>query len=409
MKRAELLAPAGNMEKLKMAFHYGADAVFLGGKIFNLRAGSHNFSDKELEEAVDYAHGMGKKIYVTLNIIPHNEELEILPGYVKFLEKIKVDGVIVADLGVFQVVRENSEIPISISTQASNTNWRSVKMWKSMGAKRVVLAREISIENIAEIRAKVPDIEIEVFVHGAMCMSISGRCLLSNYMTGRDANRGDCAQSCRWKYSIVEETRPGEYMPVYEDEGGTHIFNSKDLCTIEFIDKILDLGVDSLKIEGRMKGIYYVSNVVKIYSEAVDSYYKGNYKFKEEWLKELETVSHRLYTPGFYFGRPDDKAQNYNNRNSYSQSHQLVAKVEEKIAENEYLLAVRNRIESGQELEVVSPKGEAKKIILPKMILVKNRHEEEVEAANPNSFVKINIDYSMEEMDMIRRVLPEKK
>lgn len=409
MKRAELLAPAGNMEKLKMAFHYGADAVFLGGKIFNLRAGSHNFSDKELEEAVDYAHKMGKKVYVTLNIIPHNEELEILPGYVKFLEKIKVDGVIVADLGVFQVVRENSEIPISISTQASNTNWRSVKMWKDMGAKRVVLAREISIENIAEIRAKVPDIEIEVFVHGAMCMSISGRCLLSNYMTGRDANRGDCAQSCRWKYSIVEETRPGEYMPVYEDEGGTHIFNSKDLCTIEFIDKILDLGVDSLKIEGRMKGIYYVSNVVKVYSEAVDSYYKGNYKFKEEWLKELETVSHRLYTPGFYFGRPDDKAQNYNNRNSYSQSHQLVAKVEKKISKNEYLLAVRNRIETGQELEIVTPEGDPKKITLPKMILVKNRHEEEVEAANPNSFVKINIDHSMEEMDMIRKILPAKE
>ncbi|ADO83042.1 peptidase U32 family protein [Ilyobacter polytropus] len=409
MKRAELLAPAGNMEKLKMAFHYGADAVFLGGKIFNLRAGSHNFSDKELEEAVDYAHKMGKRVYVTLNIIPHNEELEILPGYVKFLEKIKVDGVIVADLGVFQVVRENSEIPISISTQASNTNWRSVKMWKDMGAKRVVLAREISIENIAEIRAKVPDIEIEVFVHGAMCMSISGRCLLSNYMTGRDANRGDCAQSCRWKYSIVEETRPGEYMPVYEDEGGTHIFNSKDLCTIEFIDKILDLGVDSLKIEGRMKGIYYVSNVVKVYSEAVDSYYKGNYKFKEEWLKELETVSHRLYTPGFYFGRPDDKAQNYNNRNSYSQSHQLVAKVEKKISKNEYLLAVRNRIETGQELEIVTPEGDPKKITLPKMILVKNRHEEEVEAANPNSFVKINIDHSMEEMDMIRKILPAKE
>ena len=408
MRRAELLAPAGNMEKLKMAFHYGADAVFLGGKMFNLRAGSHNFSDIELEEAINYAHNMGKKIYVTLNIIPHNEELETLPEYVRFLEKIKVDGVIVADLGVFQVVKENSEIPISISTQASNTNWRSVKMWKDMGAKRVVLAREISIENIAEIRAKVPDIEIEVFVHGAMCMSISGRCLLSNYMTGRDANRGDCAQSCRWKYSIVEETRPGEYMPVYEDEGGTYIFNSKDLCTIEFIDKLLDLGVNSLKIEGRMKGIYYVSNVVKVYSEAVDSYYKGNYKFNEEWLKELETVSHRLYTPGFYFGRPNGEAHNYNDRNSYSQSHQLVAKVEEKISENEYLLAVRNRIESGQELELITPKGDPKKIILPKMILVKNRHEEEVEAANPNSFVKIKIDQPMEEMDMIRRIFPGK-
>ncbi len=409
MKRAELLAPAGNMEKLKMAFHYGADAVFLGGKMFNLRAGSHNFSDEELEEAVGYAHAMGKKVYVTLNIIPHNEELENLPEYIRFLEKIQIDGVIVADLGVFQLVKENSEIPISISTQASNTNWRSVKMWKDMGAKRVVLAREISIENIAEIRAKVPDIEIEVFVHGAMCMSVSGRCLLSNYMTGRDANRGDCAQSCRWKYSIVEETRPGEYMPVYEDERGTYIFNSKDLCTIEFIDKILDLGVNSLKIEGRMKGIYYVSNVVKVYSEAIDSYYSGNYKFKHEWLKELETVSHRLYTSGFYFGKPDGEAHNYNDRNSYSQSHQLVAKVEEKISENEYLLAVRNRIETGEELEVISPKGEPKKIKLPKMTLIKRREEEEVEAANPNSFVKIRLDESMEEMDMIRRRFSDNK
>ncbi len=247
MKKVELLAPVGNMEKFKMAMHYGADAVFLGGKMhygadavflggkmFNLRAGSSNFSDEELIEAVNYAHNLGKKVYVTLNIIPHNNELELLPDYVKFLEKIGVDGVIVADLGVFQIVKENTNLRISVSTQASNTNWRSVKMWKDLGAKRVVLAREISLENIAEIRAKVPDIELEVFIHGAMCMSISGRCLLSNYMTGRDANRGDCAQSCRWKYSLVEETRPGEYMPVFEDDHGTYIFNSKDLCTIEF-------------------------------------------------------------------------------------------------------------------------------------------------------------------------------
>ncbi|MFA6878404.1 MAG: peptidase U32 family protein, partial [Fusobacterium sp.] len=218
MKKVELLAPAGNYEKMEMAFHYGADAVFLGGKIFNLRAGSHNFSNEELEETAKYAHNLGKKVYVALNIIPHNEDLDVLPEYVRFLDKIGVDGVIVADLGVFQIVKENSSIPISVSTQASNTNWRSVKIWKDMGAKRVVLAREISLENIKEIRAKVPDIELEVFVHGAMCMSISGRCLLSNYLTGRDANRGDCAQPCRWRYSLMEEKRPGQYMPVFEDE-----------------------------------------------------------------------------------------------------------------------------------------------------------------------------------------------
>ena len=298
MKRAELLAPAGNMEKLKMAFHYGADAVFLGGKMFNLRAGSTNFSDEELQEAVDYAHARNKRVYVTLNIIAHNKELEILPEYVKTLEKIGVDAVIVADMGVFQVVKENSNLPISVSTQASNTNWRSVKMWKELGAKRVVMAREVSLEELAEIRIKVPDIEIEAFVHGAMCIAISGRCLLSNYMTGRDANRGDCAQACRWKYKLVEEKRPDEYFPIYEDEHGTHIFNSKDLCSIEFIDKVLDAGIDSLKIEGRMKGIYYVANAVKTYREALDSYYSGDYKYNPEWLTELQTISHRLYTEG---------------------------------------------------------------------------------------------------------------
>lgn len=406
MKKVELLAPAGNIEKMEMAFHYGADAVFLGGKMFNLRAGSNNFSDEELTKTVEYAHSLGKKVYVTLNVIPHNEELEDLPEYVRFLEKINVDGVIVADLGVFQIVKENSNLSISVSTQASNTNWRSVKMWKDLGARRVVLAREISLDNIKEIRAKVPDIELEVFIHGAMCMSISGRCLLSNYMTGRDANRGDCAQSCRWRYSVVEEKRPGEYMPVFEDEHGTFIFSSKDLCTIKMIDQILEAGVDSLKIEGRMKGIYYVANTVKTYREAIDKYYAGNFNFEEKWLKELESTSHRLYTEGFYHGRPGSEAQNYNDRNSYSQTHQLVAKVVGKPSENEYILEIRNRLESGEELEVVTPKYDPRKIVLPKMTLIgKNGHEEEVEAANPNSVVRITLpDAHMEVLDMIRKV-----
>ena len=404
MKRAELLAPAGNMEKLKMAFHYGADAVFLGGKMFNLRAGSHNFSDEELKEAVEYAHSMEKRVYVALNIIPHNNELELLPDYVKYLEEIGVDGVIVADLGVFQVVRENTDLNISVSTQASNTNWRSVKMWKDLGAKRVVLAREISLDNIAEIRAKVPDIELEVFVHGAMCMSVSGRCLLSNYMTGRDANRGDCAQSCRWKYNLVEETRPNEYMPVYEDERGTYIFNSKDLCTIEIIDKILDLGVDSLKIEGRMKGIYYVSNAVKVYKDAINKYYAGEFEYDPTWMEEIQSTSNRSYTQGFYHGQPGAEANNYNDRNSYSQTHQLVAKIEEKIGENEYILGIRNRVLSGESLEIITPSGKPREIIMPKMTLITKSGEEVVEAANPNSTVKVIIDGGFEAMDMIRRV-----
>ena len=404
MKKVELLAPVGNMEKFKMALHYGADAVFLGGKMFNLRAGSNNLSDEELEYAVNYAHERGKKVYVTLNVIPHNQELELLPDYVKFLDRIGVDGVIVADLGVFQIVKENSNLSISVSTQASNTNWRSVKMWKDLGARRVVLAREISLDNIAEIRAKVPDIELEVFVHGAMCMAISGRCLLSNYMTGRDANRGDCAQACRWKYNLVEETRPGEYMPVYEDEHGTYIFNSRDLCTIEIIDKILDLGVDSLKIEGRMKGIYYVANAVKVYRDAIDSYYSGNYQYNPKWLEELESTSNRSYTKGFYLGRAGVESQNYNDRNSYSQTHQLVAKVEQKLPNNGYILAIRNRLLVGEKLEVVSPGISVREITLPTMILMnKDKEVGEVEAANPNSFVKIKLDEELNELDMLRK------
>ncbi|STO31247.1 Uncharacterized protease yhbU precursor [Fusobacterium necrogenes] len=404
MKKVELLAPVGNMEKFKMALHYGADAVFLGGKMFNLRAGSNNLSDEELEYAVNYAHERGKKVYLTLNVIPHNQELDLLPDYIKFLDKIGIDGVIVADLGVFQIIKENSNIPISVSTQASNTNWRSVKMWKDLGAKRVVLAREISLDNIAEIRAKVPDIELEVFVHGAMCMAISGRCLLSNYMTSRDANRGDCSQACRWKYNLVEETRPGEYMPVYEDEHGTYIFNSKDLCTIEIIDKILDLGVDSLKIEGRMKGIYYVANAVKVYRDAIDSYYSGNYKYNPKWLEELESTSNRGYTKGFYLEKAGVESQNYNDRNSYSQTHQLVAKVEKRLSDNEYILAIRNKLLVGEKLEVVSPGISVREIVLPKMILInKDREVGEVEAANPNSFVKIKLNERLDELDMLRK------
>lgn len=405
MKKVELLAPAGNMEKLKMAYHYGADAVFLGGKMFNLRAGSTNFEDDELREAVAHAHGLGKKVYVTLNIIAHNKELELLPDYVKTLEEIGVDGVIVADLGVFQVVKENSNLPISVSTQASNTNWRSVKMWKELGAKRVVLAREISLEDLAEIRFKVPDIEIEVFIHGAMCIAISGRCLLSNYMTGRDANRGDCAQACRWKYKLVEEKRPDEQFPIYEDEHGTHIFNSKDLCSIEIIDKILDIGVDSLKIEGRMKGIYYVANAVKTYREALDSYYSGDYKYNPRWLEELQTISHRLYTEGFYNGRPDETAQNYNDRNSYSQTHKLVAKVIGKEEDGATILEIRNRLTTADEVEVIKAVGEPKKIKIDKFIMKKTG--EELEAVNTNAIVKVYIDENLELMDMFRMKLQE--
>ncbi len=308
MKRAGLNAPAGDMNKLKLSLERGADSVLVGGERYNLKTGSHNFTKDELVEAVKYTHSLKKELWVTLDMIPTNTELEGLDEYVKFLEEIQVDGVIVSDLGVFQVVKENSGLKISVSTQSSNTNWRAVKMWYTLGARRVVLAREISIDNIAEIRAKVPEMELEVHIHGAMCMSTSGRSLLSNYMNTRDIVPGNDEF---WRFSVEEQTRPGEYMPVYEDEHGTHIFHSRDLCTIEYLNRILDLEVDSLNIEGRMMEEEYLETSVRVYREALDSYYSGNYEYKEEWLKELQKAAPRKYTAGFYFVDPGEKTKDY--------------------------------------------------------------------------------------------------
>lgn len=400
MKKVELLAPAGNMEKLKIALEYGADAVFLGGKNFNLRAGSSNFSDEELEEAVKYAHHRNKRVYVTLNIIAHNKDLIGLPEYVKFLEKIGVDCVLVADLGVFQIVKENSNLPISVSTQASNTNWQSVRMWKELGAQRVVMAREVSIEELTEIRKKVPDIEIEVFIHGAMCMAISGRCLLSNYMTGRDSNNGNCAQPCRWNYKVIREDNPSEEFPIYEDERGTHLFNSKDLCSIEIIDKILDIGIDSLKIEGRMKGIYYVANAVKVYREAIENYYAGNYNYNPNWLNELKTISNRQYSYGFLHGKVTEEAQNYSERNSYSQTHKLVGKVIGHEEDGWTVLEIRNQFSVNNEIEILSPYKKPKKIQINSFYDLKTK--DELQIVNTNQIVKIKSDIEMKIMDLLR-------
>ncbi|MBR4695129.1 MAG: U32 family peptidase, partial [Selenomonadaceae bacterium] len=271
MKKPELLAPAGNMEKLKMALLYGADAVYLGGKSFGLRALGGNFSREEMEEGISFAHGMGKKAYVTVNIFPHNSDLEGLPDYLHFLSEAGADALLIADLGAFLMAREMvPELPIHVSTQANATNWAAVDGWRKLGASRVVLARELSLQEIREIREKCP-VELELFVHGAMCISYSGRCLMSNYFTGRDANRGNCAQACRWSYRLVEEKRPGQYIPVAEDERGTYIFNSKDLCLLPHLKEVLLSGVDSLKIEGRMKSVHYVASVVKAYREAIDA------------------------------------------------------------------------------------------------------------------------------------------
>ena len=406
-KKVELLAPAGNMEKLKTAFHFGADACFIGGSAFNLRGMSANFKNDEIREAVEYSHKLGKEIYVTLNIFAHNKEIEYIPTFLKFLQEVKVDGVIVADLGIFQLVKEIApDLKIHVSTQANNTNWLSVKTWRDLGAKRVILAREITLEEIKEIRDKVPDIELEVFIHGAMCMAISGRCLLSNYMNNRDANRGICSQNCRWNYKIKAENHEGEH-DIIEDEDGTYIFNAKDLCTIEFIDKVIETGVDSLKIEGRMKSIYYNSTVVKQYREAIDLYYSGNYKYNDKWKKELETISHRLYSNGFYLGKTTKEDQNYNTSLSYSQTYQLVANVLEVVEKGKYLWQIRNRIMTSDEFELVRSKGEIVKFSLSKFINAKN--DEETDVLHPNSIAIMQVDIEMEPMDLIRVKLPEGK
>ncbi len=408
-KRVELLAPAGNMEKLKSAFHFGADACFIGGNAFNLRGMSSNFNNKELKQAIDYAHSLGKKVYVTLNIFAHNAEIEYIPRFIKKLEEYGADAAIVADLGVFQLVREYApNLRIHVSTQANNTNWMSVKTWKEMGAKRVILAREMSLNEIKKIREKVPDVEIEVFIHGAMCMTYSGRCLLSNYFTGRDSNRGICAQDCRWNYKVIaeghEETGAHD---IIENEDGTFMFNAKDLCTIEFIDKIIEAGVDSLKIEGRMKSIYYNSTVVKQYKRALDSYYSGSYKFDEDWLKELKTISHRQYSNGFFLGPTTEKDQNYKTGLSYSQTYRLIANVLEKVDTNRYKIQIRNQVFATQELELVRPESEVVKFKVKNFFNTKKeKYEDHV---NPNTIAIIETEVEMGPMDLLRIKLPEGK
>lgn len=400
MNKPELLSPAGNYEKMETAFHYGADAVYMGGELFNLRALADNFTNEQMSSAVLYAHSLGKKVYVTLNVIPHNREIDMMDEYIRFLEGLKVDGVIVSDLGVFDLVRSISDIPVSISTQASNTNWRSVKMFKEMGAKRVILAREVSLKEMAEIKQKVPDVELEAFIHGAMCISISGRCLISNYLAHRDANMGLCTHSCRWKYYLMEEKRPGEYLPVFEDDHGTYILNSKDLCTIEFFDKLLEVGLDSLKIEGRIKGVFYNAVVTKTYRQAIDMYFRGEYAYNPLWMEELRSVSNRQFTSGFYLNSPGSDSQNYTTT-SYFYTHQFVAKVLEKISDTEYIIEIRNQVHQGEEVDLVRSIGDNLTFLMPPMKDAETG--EEYETANTNQKVRIFKALEAVAGDMIRK------
>lgn len=403
IKKPELLAPAGNMEKLKMALIYGADAVYLGGKAFGLRAFGGNFDNDELKEAVDFAHGLNKKVYVTVNIYPHNSDMEKLPEYLAFLNDIKVDALLVADLGVFSFARQYApDVEIHISTQANNTNWVSVNAWKDMGAARVVLAREMSLGEIRTIREKC-DVELEMFVHGAMCISYSGRCLMSNYMTGRDSNRGSCAQPCRWKYSLVEEKRPGQFFPVEEDERGTYIFNSKDMCLLPHLPDVIESGVDSLKIEGRMKSVHYVASIVKAYRAAIDSYCQSpdGFQLKQEWIDELGKVSHRQYTTGFYYNKPTADDQIYGS-SSYEQTSDFVGLV---LAYDEATgfatVEQRNNMKLGQEIEVFQPNLPGYRMILAEMY---NDEGEAIEVApHPQQIVRMKMAHPVEPYAILRR------
>lgn len=356
----ELLAPAGNMEKLQMAILYGADAVYLAGQRFGLRAGAGNFSDEELEAALEYAHHRNKKVYVTMNTLPHNQDFTGMGEYIQYITQLGVDAVIVSDPGVFSLVREISpDLPVHISTQANITNHHSARFWQQQGASRMIAARELSLDELAFIHQQLPSLEIEAFVHGAMCISYSGRCLLSNFLCGRDANRGDCAHPCRWKYYLMEEKRPGEYFPVVEDGSGTFLFNSKDLCMIEHIPDLIRSGVTSFKIEGRMKSAFYVATIVRAYRMALDAYLQDpdNYVFDHKWLEEVSKVSHRSFTTGFFLNKPGPESQKYSS-GGYIKTWEFVGVVHEyDESTGTLLIEQRNRILKGDEIEIMQPDG----------------------------------------------------
>lgn len=351
----ELLAPAGDLEKLEAALRFGADAVYLAGQRFGMRKASKNFDEAQLRAAVAMAHEKGAKIHITLNIVPHDEDMIGIEDYVRYLDDIGVDAVIVSDPGIFMKVKAHSSLPIHISTQASVTNAETVNFWHKLGAKRVVLARELSIDEIRQIRERIsPEMELEAFVHGAMCISYSGRCLLSNYMTGRDANQGDCAQACRWKYRLVEENRPGEYYPIGEDENGTFIMNSKDLCLLEELEALIDAGVTSFKVEGRVKTQYYVATVIHAYRQALDAISAGCFteELKQALLQELGKTSHRAFTKGFFYGRPGASGQNYEST-SYIQPYDFIGVVKAYDPESgRALIEERNRMAVGDTIEI---------------------------------------------------------
>ena len=400
----ELLIPASSLEVLKVAVIFGADAVYIGGEAFGLRAKAKNFTMEEMKEGIEFAHARGVKVYVTANILAHNNDLEGVRAYFEGLKAIKPDGLIIADPAIFEIAGEVCpEIERHISTQANNTNYGTYNFWHKLGATRVVTARELSLEEIKEIRANIPkELEIETFIHGAMCISYSGRCLLSNYLVGRDANQGACTHPCRWKYSIVEETRPGEYMPVFENERGTYIFNSKDLCMIEHIPEILDAGVDSLKIEGRMKTALYVATVARTYRKAIDDYQKDPKLYEENmpwYLEQISNCTYRQFTTGFFFGKPDETSQIYDS-NTYVKEYTYLGIIGEE-KDGMYRIEQRNKFSVGETIEVMKPNGD-NTLVTVKRIVTEDGVEQE-SAPHPKQVLYVDLGIQVDEYDILRR------
>lgn len=407
MKKPELLIPASSLEVLKTAVIFGADAVYIGGEAFGLRAKAKNFSPEEMREGIAFAHDHGVKVHVTANILAHNYDLEGARAYFKELSDMKPDAVIVADPGMVMLAKENCpDIDIHISTQANNTNYMTFRFWYDRGIRRVVCARELSLQEIKEIRDKIPaDMEIESFIHGAMCISYSGRCLLSSYFTGRDANHGACTHPCRWKYSIVEETRPGEYMPVFENERGTYIFNSKDLCMIEHIPEMIDAGIDSFKIEGRMKTALYVATVARTYRKAIDAAVSSSEDYEKilPWCREeISKCTYRQFTTGFYFGKPDENTQIYDN-NTYINEYIYLGIVGETEG-NTVLIEQRNKFSLGETVEIMKPDGTNRET---RVMSIVNEDGEEMESApHPQQKLRVTLDAPAAPYDILRKKAP---
>ncbi|MCD7921190.1 MAG: U32 family peptidase C-terminal domain-containing protein [Clostridiales bacterium] len=405
-KKPELLVPASSLEVLKVAVIFGADAVYIGGEAFSLRAKAKNFSMDEIRTGILFAHEHGAKVYITANILAHNEDMEDIRVYFEELRPLRPDALIISDPGVFSVAREVCpEIDIHISTQANNTNYNTFLFWHALGARRVVTARELSLEELTEIRRRIPaELEMETFIHGAMCISYSGRCLLSNYFTGRDANRGACTHPCRWKYAVVEETRPGEYLPVYENERGTYIFNSKDLCMIGHIPELMESGIDSFKIEGRMKTALYVATVARTYRRAIDDWLTDPELYAEHmgwYLDQISNCTYRQFTTGFFFGKPDDSSQIYDS-STYEKEYTYLGIVGGQNEDGLYRIEQRNKFSVGEIIEIMKPNGENRRVRVGR--IVNEEGEEMASAPHPKQVLYVDLGQSAaDEFDLLRR------